>query len=380
MIKNLLKLFLENLALWISTSQTTIRDFLDRRGCCILSRLEALLADFMWTFIYIAAIFIGTVIITCFKVDSLFQWVARRYPTLLYKKWFVSSYYFFYNYGFRLMLSLYLITLIIILIVIYSLFFLNTLAYAPVLSWFSADTFISIYPLIIQAPHKKFFSTVSDKRPWLIYRDPFKSKTLDPVSIKKFISKFLDDIISNCPSDQHIEFSFKDKFSTANASIPLILHYWLDNDDKISEIELPKFMKVAYSNIENITKDDVLLYRNETLNILLTDINYNISHDKTHSNIILDFASMFILYRYYPVRKSISPLIWKDFSSKRHYSTTVNNKQPWLKYEDPLNSIDLNRITVETFLFNFFREIISNYPNGQFISWILYLSPIYSLL
>ena len=152
--------------------------------------------------------------------------------------------------------------------------------------------------------------------------------------------------------------------------MPLIRKYWLDDDDRknIPEIELPKFMKISYCTIENISSDDAIIYRFETLNRILMDINYNIHHDHTYANIILDFDSMFILYRYFPVRRTLSPLIWKEFYSKRHYSTSAKI-QPWIIYEDPLKWDLLDEEPVKKFITKFFEDIVSNCPGDQHIEF-----------
>jgi hypothetical protein len=128
----------------------------------------------------------------------------------------------------------------------------------------------------------------------------------------------------------------------------------------------------CYSDIEVICKSDTLLNMNELVNNILNNILEYIEND-SRDIAILDFDSMFIMYRYVPKKSVLSaripynhPYRGGNNFSKRYYSTQIK-KQSWLIYEDPLNSIDLNRITVETFLFNFWKDIISSYPNGQFI-------------
>ena len=310
MIKNLLKLFLESLALWISTSQTTIRDFLNRRGCCILSRLEALLC-----------------------------WIEPSLPVLY---------------------------IIILLIVIYILFFLDIL----VLSWFSADTFISIYPLIIQAPHKKFFSTVSDKNPWIKYRDPFNSKTNDHESIKKFLRKFFKEAVSNCPLNHNIQFIFKDRWSTANLSKERILHLFFEKENRFMDFDAPKFLYRTLSDILTVNVEDVIYNTHDTFSTILNEILSN--NDDIYE--MLDFESMFILYRYVPNKNSVSPnrTMWGgDSLSKRYYSTTrhqtvVAKKNYWKVYNDPEEFMGLNRDRIKLFLDNFFKDIISPCEPGQF--------------
>jgi hypothetical protein len=221
---------------------------------------------------------------------------------------------------------------------------------------------------------KRNYATVADDKPWLIYRDPLNSDNLDPQTVNEFLNNFFEDVVSKCPSDQHIQFVFKTRWSTANADKPLILHYIFNNS--LLDIEIPKFFISTYSNLETVSNinyypDLSNKFISKTMNIIFDFIR----NDSSNKNIILDFDSMFILYRYLPNKPAISTyyppslpygLGGDNNFSKRYYSTSAKI-QPWIIYEDPLNSIDLNKITIETFLFNFFRDIISNYPNGQFI-------------
>jgi hypothetical protein len=216
------------------------------------------------------------------------------------------------------------------------------------------------------------YANITNFNPWIIYKDPYKSKSLESKNIKRFINKFLDDIVANCPDGYDMHLIFKVNFSTANSSKELIMHHFFNNE--ILDIEMPDSIDRIFSNIEIISRDDATIFKFEVLNRILVNINYNINYDSIHDRALLDFDYMFIMYRYYPNRTvsltKKSPLIFPELS-KRHYSTAIPHqikKQPWLNYEDPLNSIDLNKITIETFLFNFFRDIISSYPNGQLIS------------
>jgi hypothetical protein len=125
-------------------------------------------------------------------------------------------------------------------------------------------------------------------------------------SIRYFVTRFFEDIVYFCPVDHDIHFIFKAKYSTINAKKPLVLYYMFSNE--LSDIELPRFMEIAYNNIEVIHVSPDVNEINKALPKALKSINHWIDTDPTHINIILDFASMFILYKCVP-NKSVYPHI-----------------------------------------------------------------------
>ena len=283
MIKILLKLFIENLALWISTSQTTIREFLDQRGCCILNRLERLWIWLAWKHPEVAEyIFyknwtiqqrvVDTLInrssIALDWIDFILELLVKNCPSLVVKSidgdlvhlkdWVSREYIFLLLCLPRILLYLYIILIIAILIIVYIFICTNII-------WviLSSEEVLIINTLVCVAagyasPLNRSYATAPDRAPWMKYEDPFKWDLLNEEPVKKFITKFFDDIVSNCPGDQHIHFIFMVRWEKTFGSF---------------------YNDTQYSNIETISKSDILLDRKETINRVLGNIWEHISKD-----------------------------------------------------------------------------------------------------
>lgn len=303
MLKILFKLLITWLTKLDSAVTAVIREFLDQRGCCILNRFEQLWIWLAWKHPEVAEyIFyknwtiqqrvVDTLInhssIALDWIDFILELLVKNCPSLVVKSidgdlvhlkdWVSREYIFLLLCLPRILLYLYIILIIAILIIVYIFICTNII-------WviLSSEEVLIINTLVCVAPGhasplKRSYATAPDSAPWMKYEDPFKWDLLDEEPVKKFITKFFDDIVSNCPGDQHIEFKFMVRWQKTFGSF---------NKD------------TQYSSIEVISKYDVLFNRKKLINKVHNNIWEHISKDPGDL-MILDFDSMYLLYRYVP--------------------------------------------------------------------------------
>jgi DNA polymerase type B, organellar and viral len=183
---------------------------------------------------------------------------------------------------------------------------------------------------------------------------------LSDESVRNFVTSFINDIVSKCPNDIEIHYVYMIRWSCEGDALQYV------------------YADLPYSSIEVISNSDLLHAREEVINGVLHNIFEHMANDPNQID-ILDFDSMYMLYRYVNKKSVLSaripynhPYRGGNNFSKRYYSTATPlpdgppKKNHWIVYNDPAEFMGLNRDRIKIFLENFFQDIISPCDPGQF--------------